>query len=187
MEYNLYQIHLIATPILKRATAHVFGGLLWKNPLFEGFLLGWWWWRYYQKFDGPSLHPIKLQNVMAIKAFCEKLMAITDGPSLMDHHRHVWLLLYINIKNILGHYNNFGIYFILRFLRHTWAKKDQNQSYRASRGSAFVKQKVYNLEMHMHSMMQCWWVITFRRLWTKSFLAWSRSSYGKIKVLRNAS
>ena len=26
---------------------------------------------------------------MAIKAFCEKLMAITDGPSLMDHHRHV--------------------------------------------------------------------------------------------------
>ena len=38
-------------------------------------------------------------------------------------------------------------------------------------GGAFVKQKVYNLEMHMHSMMQCWWVITFRRLWTKSFLA----------------
>ena len=27
---------------------------------------------------------------MAIKAFCEKLMAINDGPSLMDHHRHVW-------------------------------------------------------------------------------------------------
>ena len=26
---------------------------------------------------------------MAIKAFGEKLMAITDGPSLMDHHRHV--------------------------------------------------------------------------------------------------
>ena len=34
-------------------------------------------------------HSIKLKNVMAIKAFCEKLMAITDGPSLMDHHRHV--------------------------------------------------------------------------------------------------
>ena len=62
-----------------------------KNPLFEGFLLDWWWWRYYQKFDGPSLHPIKLKNVMAIKAFCEKLMAITDGPSMMDHHRHVLL------------------------------------------------------------------------------------------------
>ena len=27
---------------------------------------------------------------MPIKAFCGKLMAITDGPSLMDHHRHVW-------------------------------------------------------------------------------------------------
>ena len=33
---------------------------------------------------------------MAIKAFCEKLMAINDGPSLMDHHRHVCNLAYAN-------------------------------------------------------------------------------------------
>ena len=32
---------------------------------------------------------------MAIKAFYEKLMAISDGPSLMDHHRHVWLEHYV--------------------------------------------------------------------------------------------
>ena len=42
-----------------------------------------------EKFDGPLPHPIKFENVMAIKAFYEKLMAISDGPSLMDHHRHV--------------------------------------------------------------------------------------------------
>ena len=27
------------------------------------------------------MHPIRFKNAMAIKAFCEKLMAITDGPS----------------------------------------------------------------------------------------------------------
>ena len=74
--------------------------LLSKN---RGFFLEWWWWRYYQKFDGPSLHPIKLKNVMAIKAFCEKLMAITDGPSLMDHHRHVWPLLVSERPIIIRH------------------------------------------------------------------------------------
>ena len=40
---------------------------------------------------------------MAIKGFCGKLMAITDGPSLMDHHRHVWLVL-IATKSI-HHYH----------------------------------------------------------------------------------
>ena len=58
---------------------------------FWGIFLNWW--RNCQKFDGPSPHPIKLKNVMAIKAFCEKLMAITDGTSVMDHHSHVWLSL----------------------------------------------------------------------------------------------
>ena len=72
---------------------------------FWGIFLNWW--RNCQKFDGPSSHPIRFKNVMAIKAIYEKLMAITDGPSLMDHHRHVWkrsihqgtIALYTSLKN----------------------------------------------------------------------------------------
>ena len=51
----------------------------------------------YQKFYGPSLHPIKFKKLMALKAFCEKMMALTDGPSMMDHHRHVCLASYLEL------------------------------------------------------------------------------------------
>ena len=82
----MYQIQFIATPILKRVTAHFFLKnipVFAKSPFFERFL--------YIDGDGEIvrnlMHPIRFKNVMAIKASCEKLMAITDGP--MDHHRHV--------------------------------------------------------------------------------------------------
>jgi len=88
------------------------GGFALKISTFWVIFLEWWWWRNYQKFDGPSLHPIKLKNVMAIKAFCEKLMAITHGPSLMDHHRHVWSRLYLDTETCLI-LSTTPLYFIL--------------------------------------------------------------------------